>query len=79
MNKLKALKTHTKRIEHKIPMLSFKTSDEMTQIKRFVSTYYEPILTRIEIDMLKLSLNNQAAMDELLENSIEQKLRRSLY
>ena len=77
MNKLKALKTHTKRIEHKIPMLSFKTYDEMTQIKRFVSTYYEPILTRMEIDMLKTSLNT--AMDELLENSIEQKLKRSLY
>ena len=77
MNKLKALKTHTKRIEHKIPMLSFKTFDEMTQIKRFVSTYYEPILTRMEIDMLKLSLNT--VMDELLENSIEQKLKRSLY
>lgn len=77
MNKLKALKTHTKRIEHKIPMLSFKTYDEMTQIKRFVSTYYEPILTRMEIDMLKTSLNT--VMDELLENSIEQKLKRSLY
>ena len=71
MNKLKALKAHAESIEHRIPMLSFKTSDEMIQIKRFVSIYYQPILTSIEIEMLELNDSSAQDMDKMYGLTIE--------
>ena len=42
----------TKEVEHRLPMMSFKTKDDILQIKQFVRTYYQPILN--DIDLLKL-------------------------
>ena len=34
-------------------MLSYKTDDELSQIKRFILVYYHPALHKVEIDTLQ--------------------------
>ena len=54
MLKLNLLKQRVEAVEHGIPLLCLKTDDEMVQIKHFITTYYEPILTSLELEQLKL-------------------------
>lgn len=49
---LSALRQQTLRVEHNLPLLKFKTKDEVAQMKLFIKTYYFPILS--EIDLMKL-------------------------
>jgi len=39
-------------VEHRIPMMAFKTEDDILQMKHFVRTYYSPILTEADFDKL---------------------------
>lgn len=39
-------------VEHRIPMLSYKTDDDISQIKRFLLVYYTPLHSKLELDML---------------------------
>lgn len=48
--KVTALFRHAKKVEQRTPMLSYKTLDEMSQVKRFILVYYLPILTKIDIE-----------------------------
>ncbi len=50
---LKQLKLHIAEMEHKVPMLTFQASDEMSQIKRFILRYYEPLLSQLEKEQLE--------------------------
>ena len=50
-----------------MPMLCFKTDEEMTQIKRFVAVYYKPLLTQLEIEQLKLDVPEFKPMETRLE------------
>ena len=44
-------------------MMCFKTEDEMTQIKRFMAVYYQPLLTQLEIEQLKLDMPEFKVME----------------
>ena len=66
MLKLNLLKQRVEAVEHGIPLLCLKTDDEMVQIKHFITTYYEPILSSLELEQLKLGqleLEQQNVLD----------------
>ena len=47
------LKKQGRLVEQRLPMLSYKTDDELSQIKRFILVYYHPALHKVEIDTLQ--------------------------
>ena len=47
---LELLKRHADLVEYSIPMLNFKTDDEIRQIKRYVIVYYLPLLSKLELE-----------------------------
>ena len=53
MLKLNNLRARAEAVEHSIPLLCLKTNDEMVQIKHFITTYYEPVLTSLELEQLR--------------------------
>ena len=53
LKKVKDLKLLAAEVEKRIPLLAFsEVSDEMTQVKFFIYTYYRPILKDFEIPSL---------------------------
>jgi len=50
-------------VEHRIPMLTFRTDDEILQIKRFLLVYYLPILSKIDIKPLSESIRENNASE----------------
>ena len=42
-------------------MLMFKTNDDISQIKRFILVYYEPLLSKLDIEQLNEALKNYQA------------------
>lgn len=65
--RIAALHSHAEFVEYSLPMLCFKTDEEMTQIKRFVAVYYKPLLTQLEIEQLKLDVPEFKPMETRLE------------
>ena len=52
--KINQLKQVTRDVEHRIPLLHYKTNDEINQIKNFLLVYYRPILSKIDIEQIKV-------------------------
>jgi hypothetical protein len=63
-------------VEHRFPMLSFKTDDDILQMKQFVRTYYQPILN--DIDLLKLEETNVEKIEHKEESHDDKNLNRNL-
>ena len=54
-----------KEVEHRIPLLHFKTEDEISQIKNFLLVYYRPILSKIDIDQLTVEADEDEDSDPM--------------
>ena len=52
-------------MEHRLPMLTFKTEDEILQIKQFVLVYYQPILSKLDMMMLGKTFSKVAPVREI--------------
>ena len=52
-----------KEVEHRIPLLHYKTKDEVSQIKNFLLIYYRPILSKIDIEQLKVEADDDDEND----------------
>ena len=52
-----------KEVEHRIPLLHFKTDDEISQIKNFLLVYYRPILSKIDINQLTVEADKDGEND----------------
>lgn len=50
---ISVLKSHAEVVEYSVPLLNYKTEDEIKQVKRFILVYYRPILSSAEIDSLE--------------------------
>lgn len=51
-HKLSKLRQHTRDVERALPLMCYKTEDEVLQVKHFVKTYYMPLLTDKEVSKL---------------------------
>ena len=58
MQKLWSLKNHSDKIETTYPMQCLVSKDLIFQLKQFIITYYEPILTQIELDLLWMGVSD---------------------
>ena len=52
-----SLRQHFKKVEHRTPLLAYKTNNEMSQIKRFILIYFEPLLTKVDKQQLRERLS----------------------
>ena len=43
-----SLRSRAEVVEYNLPLLMFKTNDEILQMKRYISVYYEPLLSKTE-------------------------------
>ena len=50
--KIHALRWTISEVEHRTPILTFRTEDYLAQIKRFISVYYAPVLNKADIESL---------------------------
>ena len=62
-SKINQLKHVAKEVEHRIPLLHFKTDDEISQIKNFLLVYYRPILSKIDINQLTVEADQEGEND----------------
>lgn len=46
--KVVSLRQHVSKVEQRTPLLAYKTNDEMSQIKRFILLYFEPLLSKVD-------------------------------
>ena len=50
-------------------MLMFKTDDEVEQIRHFISTYYRPFLSELEIEQLSNKKNEEEQKSFAIDKS----------
>ena len=64
------LRDHTRAVEVHLPVMSFHSHCEILQIKHYIKTYYEPLLTDIEIRKLD---QDYVAQMETTEELVEKR------
>lgn len=64
---LALLLERAEKVEHGLPMMGFKTRDELVQVKFFLRTYFEPVLTNL--DNLRLEEKDEEAETEAAQAS----------
>lgn len=72
-NALPLLLERAEKVERGLPMLGFKSRDELAQVKLFLRTYFEPVLT--QYDHLRLQDKDEEVFNEseTAQNSPHQK------
>ena len=72
--KVARLRQWTKDVEQRLPILNFKTEDELNQIKHFLLIYYQPILSKLDT----LMLHQKSAEDVSKRGHFQRRHKRNL-
>lgn len=48
-----------RKVEQRIPLLMYKTKDDIQQLKRFIQVYYGPILSKLDHEQLNEALRSK--------------------
>ena len=60
------LQEHARKVEYKLPLLMFKTEDDMDQVKHFMEIYYRPALTEVELQVLQADSKTIYSTDNII-------------
>lgn len=66
--KLRKLEDHAKMTQQKIPLLLNAGQPTRTQIKRYIVTYYEPVLSEFEIQSINSSINDDKNLEKIAKS-----------